>query len=102
MKKNIIIASIITNILLLGVSAFHWQYIGLKYDSPHTPSLTCRQLGAAYMARNENIVTALDEKFSINDTADLSPEESKLFRQSVFIQDNAEEIEKLCNQKISE
>lgn len=103
MTKKLFYLSIIANILLFGAMIFHWKYIGLRYDLTKTPPLNCYQLGAGYIVSHEDVfknseLTEKQEKSGVS----LTPEQAKAFRQSVFVQDTAEAIERLCNQEISD
>lgn len=103
MTKRLFYLSIIVNILLFWAIIFHWKYIGLRYNLTHTTPLSCYQLGAGYLVSHEDIfesseLTIEQEKSGAN----MTPEQAKAFRQSVFVQDTAQAIEKLCNQKIGD
>jgi uncharacterized membrane protein len=102
-KHPLLIISLLLNIFLLGVLAVHWKYIGLKYQFVQTPPLSCYQVGAGYLTAHEDIFTR-SEVTKEQEISGATPtaEQLQAFRQAVFVQDTAQEIERLCNQPIGD
>lgn len=103
MKKFFLYISLFFNVVFVVLALLHWRYIGMKYNVMYTPPLACDRLKFSYIQNHANILNVSDEAFNRSQKgASLSSEQAKAFRQSVFVQDTAEEIEKLCNKDIGD
>ncbi len=100
--KQLFIASGVINGILLLVLAFHWRFIAMGYNSMYSPPLSCEALRNAYTSNYKNLFDELDSQIPQDeDSFDMSEQTAKLFKQSVEIQDRAEQIEAICSRAVS-
>lgn len=103
MTQKFLYLSLLCNVILLGALAVHWPQISLRYNAGSVPPLSCYQLSSAYIASHADLF-ALSGQIAAgkSNEAEMTAEQAKAFRQSVFVQDTAAQIEELCNQEIKD
>lgn len=103
MTKSFLYISVICNVILVSTLIAHWSYITLRYDEGNIPPLSCYQISSGYLAAHQDIFekSELSTEQESSDT-EMTSEQARAFRQSVFVQDTAEKIMALCNQDIGD